>query len=263
MVFEGKGDLVELAAPAVLPGHGDLPHRARLRLRRRRLPRRARPEVEGPYSERDMLLSVRDLQVRFDTDDGVVQAVDGVSFDVAPRRDVRDRRRVGFGQVGHGDEHPRPHPEPRRCERRKIVVEGDDLLQAERGRACARIRGGEIAMIFQDPLTALNPVHKIGRQIGEMVRIHRDASKKQARERAIETARPRRHPAAGTARRQLPARVLRRHAPAGDDRDGDRVRARPAHRRRADHRARRDGPGAGARRARCEIKDRDRLVRSC
>ena len=60
-----------------------------------------------------------------------------------------------------------------------------DLLQGERRRD-APIRGGEIAMIFQDPLTALNPVHKIGRQIGEMVRIHRDASKKEARERAIE-----------------------------------------------------------------------------
>ena len=55
-----------------------------------------------------------------------------------------------------------------------------DLLKADEPR-CAEIRGGEIAMIFQDPLTALNPVHTVGHQIGEMVRIHRDASQEGGR----------------------------------------------------------------------------------
>ena len=56
----------------------------------------------------ETLLSVRDLKVHFDTDDGVVKAVDGVAFDVDRGEVFADRRRVGFGQVGHGDEHARP-----------------------------------------------------------------------------------------------------------------------------------------------------------
>ena len=58
------------------------------------------------------------------------------------------------------------------------------------------IRGGEIAMIFQDPLTALNPVHTVGRQIGEMARIHDKLSKQAGPDAGHRDARPRRHPAA-------------------------------------------------------------------
>jgi len=132
----------------------------------------------------ETLLSVRDLKVRFDTDDGEVKAVDGVSFDV-----VRGEVFAIVGESGSGKSVTAMSmlgliPNAR-------IAGGEawwketDLLQANES-VMRRIRGGEIAMIFQDPLTALNPVHKIGRQIGEMVRIHRDASKKQARERAIE-----------------------------------------------------------------------------
>ena len=132
----------------------------------------------------ETLLSVRDLKVRFDTDEGEVKAVDGVSFDV-----MRGEVFAIVGESGSGKSVTAMSmlgliPNAR-------IAGGEawwketDLLQANES-VMRRIRGGEIAMIFQDPLTALNPVHKIGRQIGEMVRIHRDASKKQARERAIE-----------------------------------------------------------------------------
>jgi oligopeptide transport system ATP-binding protein len=77
-----------------------------------------------------------------------------------------------------------PQP-PAVIEADAVDWQGEDLLAAGEKRMQS-VRGGEIAMIFQDPLTALNPVHRVGKQIGEMVRIHEGGTKKQARERAIE-----------------------------------------------------------------------------
>jgi oligopeptide/dipeptide ABC transporter ATP-binding protein len=132
----------------------------------------------------ETLLSVRDLRVRFNTDDGVVKAVDGVSFDVQ-----RGEVFAIVGESGSGKSVTAmtllgliPNAI---VEGGEALWKGNDLLTAP-PEEIRRIRGGEIAVIFQDPLTALNPVHKIGRQIGEMVRIHHNASKKEARERAIE-----------------------------------------------------------------------------
>jgi oligopeptide/dipeptide ABC transporter ATP-binding protein len=132
----------------------------------------------------EVLLSVRDLHAGFTTDDGVVRAVDGVSFDVHRGEVFAIVGESGSGksvtamtilgliptvEVSHGE----------------IIWEGRDLLTiSEEERR--KVRGGEIAMIFQDPLTALNPVHTVGRQIGEMARIHEGLNKKQALERAIE-----------------------------------------------------------------------------
>ena len=100
-------------------------------------------------------------------------------------------------------------------------------------------------MIFQDPMTSLNPVHRIGdadrRADPGAPRTSRDA---EARDRVVELLERVGIPRAARARRQLPARVLGRHAPARDDRDGAVVRPVGAHRRRADDRARRDDPGA-------------------
>jgi ABC-type dipeptide/oligopeptide/nickel transport system ATPase component len=132
----------------------------------------------------ETLLTVRDLRVRFNTDDGVVKAVDGVSFDVQ-----RGEVFAIVGESGSGKSVTAmtllgliPNAV---VEGGEALWKGNDLLTAP-PEEIRRIRGGEIAVIFQDPLTALNPVHKIGRQIGEMVRIHQGASKKEARERAIE-----------------------------------------------------------------------------
>ncbi len=137
-------------------------------------------------ADAERLLTVEDLRVRFNTEDGVVQAVNGVSFTI-------DRGEV-FAVVGESGSGKTvtamsilgllPMP-PAEIAAGRVLWKDEDLLAAtpERRR---QVRGGEIAMIFQDPLTALNPVHTVGRQIGEMVRIHRGYSRKQARAHAIE-----------------------------------------------------------------------------
>ena len=134
--------------------------------------------------DREVLLSVRDLEAVFDTEDGVVQAVDGVSFDVH-----RGEVFAIVGESGSGKSVTAmtilgliPSVIVRRGE---ILWKGRDLLSVSEEER-RKVRGGEIAMIFQDPLTALNPVHTVGRQIGEMARIHEGLSRKQALVRAIE-----------------------------------------------------------------------------
>ena len=100
-------------------------------------------------------------------------------------------------------------------------------------------------MVFQDPMTSFNPVYRIGDQIVEAIRAHRGEIEQGRGARAGgRAARLGRHPRRRAARRRLPARILRRHAPAGDDRDGAGAGAGGADRRRADHGARRDDPGA-------------------
>ena len=107
-----------------------------------------------------------------------------------------------------------------------------------------KIRGAQIAMIFQDPLSSLNPVLTIGRQITEAIETHKGRRARRTRKkRAIELLELVGIPNAASAGQRLPAPVQRRDAPARDDRDGPQLRAEPAHRRRADDRARRDHPG--------------------
>ena len=130
------------------------------------------------------LLSVRDLHAHFATEDGIVQAVDGVSFDVH-RGDVFSI----VGESGSGKSVTAMSilqllPTLKVTEG-EILWKGTNLLDFDDAEMGA-IRGNEIAMIFQDPLTALNPVHTVGRQVGEMARIHEGLDKKQARTRAIE-----------------------------------------------------------------------------
>ena len=109
------------------------------------------------------------------------------------------------------------------------------------------VRGNRISMIFQEPMTSLNPVFTVGDQIGESLRLHAGLDAGAARAARDRDAAAGRHPGARAARRRVPAPALGRHAPARDDRDGAGLPARHPDRRRAHHRARRDGAGADLR----------------
>jgi oligopeptide/dipeptide ABC transporter ATP-binding protein len=133
---------------------------------------------------REALLSVRDLRAVFNTDDGVVQAVDGVSFDIHRGEVFSIVGESGSGKSVTAMTILGLTPTVV-VERGEIVWKGRDLLTLNEDER-RDVRGNEIAMIFQDPLTALNPVHTVGRQIGEMARIHEGLNKKQALDRAVE-----------------------------------------------------------------------------
>ena len=129
-----------------------------------------------------------------------------------------------------------------------VRFEGRELI-GRSDRELSEIRGRRIAMIFQDPLSALTPVYTVGDQIAEAILVHQDVSRGGRARRAIELLDAGRHSEPEPARRGVPARVLRRHAAARDDRDGHRERSGADHRRRADDGARRHDPGADPRRA--------------
>ncbi|MEU9002863.1 ABC transporter ATP-binding protein, partial [Streptomyces sp. NPDC048551] len=144
--------------------------------------------VPAPRSapEGTPLLEVRDLHVEFHTRDGVAKAVNGVSYSVNAGETLAVLGESGSGKsvtaqaiMGILDMPPGriPHGE--------ILFQGQDLLKlpAEDFR---KIRGQKIAMIFQDALSSLNPVHTVGAQLGEMFRVHRGMSKKDATAKAVE-----------------------------------------------------------------------------
>jgi oligopeptide/dipeptide ABC transporter ATP-binding protein len=131
------------------------------------------------------LLSVEDLRVHFDTDEGVVRAVDGISFD------VRAGEMVGIvGESGSGKSVANltilglTRASNARIEGR-IDFEGNDLTEMDEGEL-GRIRGNEISMIFQDPLSALHPFFKVGKQLVEAIQVHQDLDDSAARARSVE-----------------------------------------------------------------------------
>jgi oligopeptide/dipeptide ABC transporter ATP-binding protein len=130
-------------------------------------------------------LDLDDLHVSFRTEDGLVQAVRGVDLHVAEGEVLAIVGESGSGKSVTMLSVLGLHPPKRTEVTGRILWRGEDVLATSRERM-RQIRGGEIAMVFQDPLTALNPVHTVGRQIIEMVRVHSGLSKKAARQRAIE-----------------------------------------------------------------------------
>jgi peptide/nickel transport system ATP-binding protein len=130
------------------------------------------------------LLSVRDLVTHFFTTDGVTRAVGGLSFDVFPGETLGIVGESGCGKSVTALSMMRLLPERlARTVGGSVLFEGADLLALDEP-AMRRIRGNRIAMIFQEPMTSLNPVLTIGEQIGEAVRIHEGASRAEGRRRA-------------------------------------------------------------------------------
>ncbi|MEM7325509.1 MAG: ABC transporter ATP-binding protein [Actinomycetota bacterium] len=132
------------------------------------------------------VLEVKDLAVRFDTQDGTVHAVNGVSYGLEEGETLGIVGESGSGKSVHVLSMLQlvPMP-PGRIERGEVLFQGQDLLKMS-DEEIRKIRGDKIAMIFQDPMTALNPVLTIGRQIREAIRLHLGFTKKQAHERAVE-----------------------------------------------------------------------------
>jgi peptide/nickel transport system ATP-binding protein len=131
------------------------------------------------------LLEVRDLKVHFETDDGIVHAVDGVSYSVDPRRALGIVGESGSGKsVSNLTVLGLTRAKNARFSG-EVLFEGRDLL-AMSDEELRNIRGEEIAMIFQDPLTSLHPFYRVGDQLAEAVHAHHDVSKSAARDRAVE-----------------------------------------------------------------------------
>lgn len=130
------------------------------------------------------LLRVDHLEVGFPSKSGLVRAVTDVSFEVRPGETLAVVGESGSGKSVTALTVMRLHPKATRISG-SIVFEGRDLLALGDDDMRA-IRGNEIAMIFQDPMTALNPVFSVGSQIVEAIRIHQDVTKQQAWNRAVE-----------------------------------------------------------------------------
>jgi peptide/nickel transport system ATP-binding protein len=132
------------------------------------------------------LLSVRGLTTAFQTERGLLRAVDDVSFDVPERSTLAIVGESGCGKSVTALSVLRLVPAPAgRVLGGQILFRGRDLLTLPE-RDMRAVRGGQVSMIFQEPMTSLNPVYTVGAQIIEAIRIHRSTSKNAARERAIE-----------------------------------------------------------------------------
>ena len=141
-----------------------------------------RPSGEGGAAR---FLDVRDLRVHFPTDDGLVKSVDGLSFHVERGKTLGVVGESGSGKSVTSMSVMGLHHEGSANISGEILLDGKDLITASREEV-RLMRGKRMAMIFQDPLSAMHPYYTVGSQIVEAYRIHNDVSKKQARAHAIE-----------------------------------------------------------------------------
>jgi len=140
---------------------------------------RRKPSGEKP------LLEVSGLRTSFATRDGIVRAVDGISFSVDRGEIMGLVGESGCGKSVTSLSIMRLVPPPGRIEAGTVSFEGRDLLKL-RPEQMRSIRGQQVAMIFQQPTSSLNPVWDVGRQIGETLEIHRGMRRRDARKRALE-----------------------------------------------------------------------------
>ena len=137
-------------------------------------------------TENSPLLSVKDLTVEFKTEKGVVRAVDGVSFDLAGGEPLGIVGESGCGKSVTALSLLKLIPSPPgRIAGGEILLDGQNIVPLSDSRM-RRIRGNKISMIFQEPMTALNPVFTIGNQMIEILRIHKNISHQEARNQALE-----------------------------------------------------------------------------
>jgi peptide/nickel transport system ATP-binding protein len=135
--------------------------------------------------EQTPLLEVRDLRVSFHTEAGVVRAVDGVSFTVGQGETLGVVGESGSGKTVSMMAVMRLIRDPNAVVEGQVLLRGRDLMQLP-AREMRSVRGADVAMIFQDPMTALTPVYTVGWQITEQLRAHESIRRRAAQERAVE-----------------------------------------------------------------------------
>jgi hypothetical protein len=205
----------------------------------------AAPGAVPAGSDDDVVLSVRDLEVAFGTKRGTARVVRGLDYDLR-----RGETLAIVGESGSGKSVSTlaltkliPMPPGRVTGTAHL---GDVDLIALSEQELLAYRGRRIGFVFQDPMTSLNPVHTIGRQLTEGMRHHLQLSRADARDRAVELLRRSASPAPNAASTTTPTSSPG-DAPAGRDRDRAVVRSGGAGRRRGHHRARRHHPGTDRR----------------
>ena len=174
------------------------------------------------------LLSVRDLQVRFGTERGTVHAVNGVSFDLFEGRTLAIVGESGSGKSVTAKTLMNLLPRSASVSG-QVTYEGRDV----RALAAERVKhffGVEMTMVFQDPMTSLNPVKRVGEQIAETLRYHLGRSRGDRRAGGCGAAGAGRHARTGAAGVAVSPRTVGRFAPAGGDRDGSGLPAPAAYR---------------------------------
>ncbi|MBP0457163.1 ATP-binding cassette domain-containing protein [Streptomyces montanisoli] len=146
-------------------------------------PGHAQTPKSAPRAE--PVLSVEDLSVDFRLDGGVVHAVRGVSWQVAAGETLAVVGESGSGKTASALSVLRLNPEPP-CVYTggRILFEGDDLLSCTDKRL-GRVRGSAVSMVFQDPMTSLDPLQRVGTQVAEVLRHHRGVSRAEARDAAV------------------------------------------------------------------------------
>lgn len=134
------------------------------------------------------LLEVKNLKTQFFTDDGVINAVDDVSFDMAPNEVLGLVGESGCGKSVTSLSLLRLVPSPGRITDGQILWKGKDLLKYSEPQM-RKLRGDDIAMIFQEPMTSLDPLYTVGDQIMEAIKLHQGLKGKEAKQKAIEALR--------------------------------------------------------------------------
>ena len=126
------------------------------------------------------ILEVKDLRVEYTSGKDIVQAVNGISFTLAKGELLGLVGETGAGKTTTALSIMRLIPSPPgRIVSGEIIYKGENLMKKSE-REMRKIRGHEISMIFQDPMTALNPMHTVGEQIAEVIKLHQNVSKQEA-----------------------------------------------------------------------------------
>ena len=135
-------------------------------------------------AQKETFLLVKDLVVEYTAEGQIIQAVNGVTFSLERGKTFGLVGETGAGKTSTAKAIMRILPDPpAKIKSGEIILEGKDLLKIDE-KSMRKIRGKKISMIFQDPMTALNPIMKVGEQISEVIRLHKKVSKQEAEELA-------------------------------------------------------------------------------